>query len=77
MPELNIKKENYHRFSAQIGQRMNCTQKLQRLRCCGRVISEQEASDGLLRKGQGRGQGIANGQGRGQGIANGQGRGQG
>ena len=87
MQNLNMRKSNCRRFSDQTGQRMNCTQKLQRLRCCGRVLSEQEVSDGTvsgkgkwlpkgcnkgLTNGQGRGQGLANGQGRGQGLANGQ-----
>ena len=77
MQALNIRKENCHRFFAQIGQRMNCAQKSQRIRCCGRVISEQEVSNGFLIKGKSRGQGMANGQGCGQGKANGQGCGQG
>jgi len=79
MQNLTMRKSNCRRLSEKTGQRMNCIQKLQRLRCCGRVLSEQEVSDGIvagkgkcLSHGQGRGQGLANGQGRGQGLANGQ-----
>jgi len=72
-----MKKKNCHRFSAQAEQRTNCTQKSQRIRCCGRVITEQEVNDELLRNGQGQGKRMANGQGQGQGkrMANGQGQG--
>ena len=77
MQELNMKKKNCHRFSAQAEQRTNCTQKSQRIRCCGRVITEQEVNDELLRNGQGQGKRMANGQGQGKRMANGQGQGQG
>lgn len=76
MQNLNMRKSNCRRLSEKTGQRMNCIQKLQRLRCCGRVLSEQEVSDGVAGKGKGlpKGckKGLANGQGRGQGLANGQ-----
>ena len=76
MQNLNMRK-NCQRFSAQVGQLMNCTQKPQRLRCCGHVLTDQE----LLVNGQGRGQGMGNNQGRGQGrgqcIAKGQSQGRG
>ena len=65
----------------------NCTQPIPRVRCCGRVISEQELNNGLLINNYGKGRkmmnninsDIQNGQGRGQGrgIQNGQGQGQG
>lgn len=83
MQNLHMQR-NCRRFSAQVGQQMNCTQKIQRVRCCGRVLNEQEIGNELSENSQGRGQGMRHkqgrGQGRGQGMANnqagGQGRGQ-
>jgi hypothetical protein len=77
MQELNMRQGNCRRL-AQAEQATNCTQKLQRVRCCGRVFSEQEVSLERIENGQGKGQGkrMANGQGKGQGkrMANGQGK---
>ena len=77
MQNVNMKKRNCHRFSTQAEQLMNCTPQLQRIRCCGHVLTDQE----LLVNGQGRGQGMGNNQGRGQGrgqcIAKGQSQGRG
>lgn len=76
MQEVNIRKENCRRFSAQIGQRMNCTQKVQRVRCCGRVINEQDADN--KRTLDNRGKCMKNGQakrmGQGPGKRNGNGK---
>ena len=69
-------------------QPLNCTQIIQRVRCCGRVITEQEVNDGFLRKTQGRGQGRGRvsspeqedritGQRQGRGRVSGQGQGRG
>jgi hypothetical protein len=72
MQNLNMRK-NCRRFSAQINQTINCTPKSQRLRCCGRVLSEQE----LFMKEQGRGKGMKSNKGRGMGMNQGKGCGQG
>ena len=78
MQNLNMRR-NCRRFSAQVGQLTNSTQKPQRLRCCGRVLSEQEllvnGQGRRMANGQGRGMGKNQGRGHGQGMANNQGRG--
>jgi hypothetical protein len=86
MQEFNMRKGNCRRVD-QVEQPTNCVQKSQRIRCCGRVITQQEVGDQLLtnEQCQGRGQGrlLVQGQGRllvqGQGrlLVQGQGRGQG
>lgn len=93
MQKFDVEKNNDHCVSDQTEQPADCTQKLQHVRCCGRVITEQEAGDKLFtnRKGQchgkhkenaqrdGQGKHMANGQGHSQGkcMTNGQGHGQG
>ena len=73
MQNLHMQR-NCRRFSAQVGQQMNCTQKIQRVRCCGRVHSAQENDSALLENNQDRGRGC--GQGRENNRGKGQGRGQ-
>ena len=70
MQELNMRRGNCRRSA----QATNCTQKLQRVRCCGRVLSEQEVSDQLLLNKRGQGRRMANGQGQGKRMGNGQGK---
>ena len=70
MQELNMQNNNCHRFSAQSKQQTDCTQKSQRVRCCGRVFSEQEVNLERMANGQGKGKRKANGQGK--RMANGQ-----
>lgn len=66
---------NCQRFSAQPEQQNECSTKSKRVRCCGRVISEQEFTNEFSKNCQGKGQGKRMNQGQGQGKRLGQGQG--
>jgi len=70
MQELNIRKRNCRRFTERANPLINRAQQLQPVRCCGRVLTEQELSTGFLINGRGRG--IGRGRGRGRANAQGQ-----
>jgi len=82
MQNLNTANENCRR-TVRVEQAADCTRK--RLRCCGRVLNEQELSPPEMNnqkngKGQGKRKGnrqlnnMAGGQGKGRAMGNGQGR---
>ncbi|MGL1955754.1 MAG: hypothetical protein OCD00_00345 [Colwellia sp.] len=73
-------RQGYCRRAAQINQAVNLPRPQQRIRCCGRVLSEQEIdlfAEKKQGRGQGKGQRMGNGQGQGQGQRMGNCQGQG
>ena len=91
MQELHKRKRNCRHVAKDTRRSEQCTQRQQRIRCCGRVVSEEEFTDSLLEKGfeqipqaeqrqaigQGRRRQNGQGNGKGQGRRRFQGQGQG